>query len=60
MWASLLLYSQILDEIEANDYDNFTKRAYVSKVKKLAALPIAYGRSLVTPLSIRQSSLSKA
>jgi len=24
VWASLLLYRQILDEIEANDYDNFT------------------------------------
>nr|ACY70860.1 phytoene synthase [Coix lacryma-jobi] len=29
VWASLLLYRQILDEIEANDYNNFTKRAYV-------------------------------
>ncbi|KAL8166693.1 hypothetical protein V2J09_008192 [Rumex salicifolius] len=45
VWASLLLYQQILDEIEANDYDNFTKRAYVGKVKKLAALPVAYARS---------------
>lgn len=57
VWASLLLYSKILDEIEANDYNNFTKRAYVSKVKKLAALPVAYARSLVIPLSMRQSSL---
>ena len=49
VWASLLLYRRILDEIEANDYDNFTKRAYVSKVKKLAALPMAYTRSLIGP-----------
>ncbi|GKV00256.1 hypothetical protein SLEP1_g12978 [Rubroshorea leprosula] len=49
VWASLLLYQQILDEIEANDYDNFTKRAYVSKVKKFAALPIAYAKSLIGP-----------
>ncbi|KAA8526190.1 hypothetical protein F0562_008071 [Nyssa sinensis] len=28
VWTSLLLYRQILDAIEANDYDNFTKRAY--------------------------------
>ncbi|PWA74567.1 phytoene synthase [Artemisia annua] len=28
VWASLLLYRQILDEIEANDYNNFTRRAY--------------------------------
>ncbi|KAL6140401.1 hypothetical protein ACLB2K_058701 [Fragaria x ananassa] len=26
VWASLLLYRQILDAIEANGYDNFTKR----------------------------------
>lgn len=56
MWASLLLYRQILDEIEANDYDNFTKRAYVSKAKKLLFLPIAYTKSLVRP-SINLSSI---
>ncbi|XP_073112850.1 phytoene synthase 2, chloroplastic [Elaeis guineensis] len=60
VWASLLLYRQILDEIEANDYDNFTKRAYVSKAKKLMALPIAFGRSLVSPSSRKQPSLGKA
>ncbi|NP_001284425.1 phytoene synthase, chloroplastic [Cucumis melo] len=49
VWASLLLYRQILDEIEANDYDNFTKRAYVSKAKKILALPMAYGRALLGP-----------
>ncbi|KAK1295617.1 hypothetical protein QJS10_CPB15g00151 [Acorus calamus] len=58
VWASLLLYRQILDEIEANDYDNFTKRAYVSKVKKILALPVAYGRSLIRPSRIH-SSLTK-
>ncbi|OVA04085.1 Squalene/phytoene synthase [Macleaya cordata] len=47
VWASLLLYRQILDEIEANDYNNFTKRAYVSKAKKIVALPVAYARSMV-------------
>ncbi|KAJ6846399.1 phytoene synthase, chloroplastic [Iris pallida] len=46
--ASLLLYRQILDEIEANDYNNFTKRAYVGKAKKLLALPVAYGRTLIS------------
>ncbi|CAJ2652944.1 phytoene synthase 2, chloroplastic [Trifolium pratense] len=49
VWASLLLYRQILDEIEANDYNNFTKRAYVSKTKKLLSLPLAYARSMVPP-----------
>lgn len=51
VWASLLLYKQILDAIEANDYNNFTKRAYVGKAKKLVTLPIAYGRALVAPTS---------
>lgn len=59
VWASLLLYRQILDEIEANDYNNFTKRAYVSKAKKLMALPMAYGRSLLRPASLTHSSFVK-
>ncbi|CAN1199859.1 Phytoene synthase, chloroplastic [Linum perenne] len=50
VWASLLLYKQILDAIEANDYDNFSKRAYVGKVKKFASLPAAYGRAIMGPL----------
>ena len=55
VWSSLLLYRQILDEIEANDYDNFTRRAYVPKTKKLMALPKAYLRSLVVPSSSSQA-----
>ncbi|XP_022759397.1 phytoene synthase 2, chloroplastic isoform X2 [Durio zibethinus] len=55
VWASLLLYRQILDEIEANDYNNFTKRAYVSKAKKLVALPVAYARSLNNFSSLRKA-----
>ncbi|KAG4128221.1 hypothetical protein ERO13_D09G007800v2 [Gossypium hirsutum] len=47
VWASLLLYRQILDVIEENDYNNFSKRAYVGKVKKFASLPVAYGRALM-------------
>merc|ERR1719429_1008045 len=38
VWTALILYRGILDQIEANGYDNFTKRAYVSKTKKLAYL----------------------
>ncbi|KAG0582034.1 hypothetical protein KC19_3G028300 [Ceratodon purpureus] len=49
VWSALLLYQQILDAVEANDYDNFTKRAYVNKWQKFATLPIAYGRALVKP-----------
>ncbi|KQJ85699.1 phytoene synthase 2, chloroplastic [Brachypodium distachyon] len=46
--ASLWLYRQILDAIEANDYNNFTKRAYVGKAKKLLSLPVAYARAAVS------------
>lgn len=49
VWASLLLYRQILDAIEANDYNNFTKRAYVGKAKKLLSLPAAFGIALIGP-----------
>ncbi|GAB4855297.1 Platinum sensitivity protein [Ancistrocladus abbreviatus] len=59
VWASLLLYRQILDEIEANDYNNFTRRAYVNKTKKLLALPFAYTRSIIGP-SRMPSSAPKA
>lgn len=41
VWSALDLYRQILDAIEANDYDNFRKRAYVPKWRKLAGLPVA-------------------
>lgn len=41
VWSALILYRQILDSIEKNDYDNFTKRAYVTKWRKYASLPAA-------------------
>ncbi|XP_074576573.1 phytoene synthase 2, chloroplastic-like [Curcuma longa] len=47
--ASSLLYRQILDSIEANDYNNFTKRAYVGKAKKFATLPVAYAKAQLGP-----------
>jgi phytoene synthase len=37
--AAADLYRAILDEIEANDYDVFTRRARVSGRRKLARLP---------------------
>ena len=40
--SALVLYQQILDSVESNDYDNFTQRAYVPKWKKLRSLPISY------------------
>ncbi|XP_062079973.1 phytoene synthase 2, chloroplastic-like [Humulus lupulus] len=51
VWSSLLLYRSILDAIEENDYDNFTKRACVGRSKKLLMLSLAYTRSLSTPTS---------
>jgi len=40
--ASLDMYSTILDKIEANNYDNFNKRAYTSKFEKLMMIPMSY------------------
>ena len=42
--ASLDCYSAILDKIEENDFDNFGKRAYVSKEEKLMTLPSSWYR----------------
>lgn len=47
VWASLMLYQGILNEIEANNYDVFNKRAFVSKPKKTLYLPIAWLRAQV-------------
>jgi hypothetical protein len=38
-----------------NDYDNFTKKAYVPKTKKLMALSKAYLRSPMPPFSLSQT-----
>jgi len=40
--ASLDLYSRILDVIERNEYDNFRKRAFTTKLEKLAILPQSF------------------
>ena len=45
--SALILYRQILDAIEVNDYDNFTMRAYVPKWRKFASLPQALGRAVM-------------
>ncbi len=41
------MYRQILDAVEANDYDNFNMRAYVPKWKKFASLPKAFARAVM-------------
>eukprot|EP00636_Phaeomonas_parva_P011830 CAMPEP_0118878202 /NCGR_PEP_ID=MMETSP1163-20130328/18206_1 /TAXON_ID=124430 /ORGANISM="Phaeomonas parva, Strain CCMP2877" /LENGTH=387 /DNA_ID=CAMNT_0006814009 /DNA_START=124 /DNA_END=1287 /DNA_ORIENTATION=- len=40
--ASLNIYRDILRQLAENDYDNFRKRAYVSKFRKLLMLPEAW------------------
>ena len=47
VWASLMLYQGILNEIEANNYDVFRQRAFVPKCKKTLSLPIAWLRAQV-------------
>ena len=47
VWAAQMLYSQILDVIERNQYDVFRKRAYVPKLQKFCSLPVAWLRSQV-------------
>jgi phytoene synthase len=40
--SAAVIYAKILDKIENNGYDNFTLRAYVPKLEKMASLPRAY------------------
>lgn len=47
VWTALMLYRQILDVIERNQYDVFRKRAYVSGPRKLLSLPLARLRAEV-------------
>lgn len=50
VWSALDLYRQILDAIEANDYDNFSRRAYVPKWKKMASLPLSFSKAALPAL----------
>lgn len=47
VWAALMHYSRILTIIEGNDYNVFTRRAYVPQWQKLSSLPVAWMRSQV-------------
>lgn len=47
VWSALMLYSQILDVIERNQYDVFRQRAYVKKRRQLLCLPVAWLRAQV-------------
>lgn len=48
VWASLMLYRQILRAIERNHYQVFRERAYVSNWGKALALPVAWWRAQYT------------
>lgn len=41
VWTALMLYRKILNEIERNQYDVFSKRAYVPGVRKFFTLALA-------------------
>ncbi|MGK7874793.1 MAG: 15-cis-phytoene synthase CrtB [Xenococcaceae cyanobacterium] len=47
VWAALMLYQGILDVIERNQYNVFTKRAFVPKPEKMLYLPVAWLRAQV-------------
>jgi phytoene synthase len=47
VWSALMLYQKILDVIEHNQYDVFTKRAYVPGLSKLLIVAIARLRAEV-------------
>lgn len=47
VWSASMLYSQILDVIERNQYDVFQRRAYVPSLRKMSSLPIAWLRAKV-------------
>jgi 15-cis-phytoene synthase len=47
VWAALLLYQQILDSIERNQYDVFNYRAYVSTPRKLLGVPKSWLRAQI-------------
>ncbi|MCG9891988.1 MAG: phytoene synthase [Thermosynechococcaceae cyanobacterium MS004] len=46
VWSALVLYRQILDVVERNRYDVFTKRAYVPGVRKFLSLPNAWIKAI--------------
>lgn len=47
--ASLDMYSQILNVLEENNYDNFNRRAYITKNQKLCTVLVSYLRSKESP-----------
>ena len=50
------IYGKILEKLEANDYDNFRKRAYVSKMEKFTTLPSVWAKIQGMPKGRADSS----
>ena len=48
--AAATLYRGILDDLEANDYDNFKRRSHVNQRGKVARLAQAWWRANASPL----------
>ncbi|MGC1306127.1 MAG: 15-cis-phytoene synthase CrtB [Phormidesmis sp.] len=48
VWTALMLYRKILDVIVENDYDVFTRRAFVPKSRKFLCLPQALIRARIS------------
>jgi 15-cis-phytoene synthase len=57
VWAALIVYRKILDAIEANEFDNITKRAYVAKPRKMTLLPWAWACAALPQHARRISKL---
>ncbi|MBO0350447.1 phytoene synthase [Phormidium pseudopriestleyi FRX01] len=47
VWSATMLYSQILNAIERNEYDVFRQRAVVPRFRKMISLPLAWLRAQV-------------
>jgi hypothetical protein len=58
--AALEIYRQILFRLVDNDYDNLTKRAYVSKTDKFMMLPGIWWKSFTTQPDTPESVLGES
>ncbi len=54
------LYREILTQLVANDYDNFNKRAFVSRERKLLAVPPLWLKTMTGGFSIKSEGRGAA
>lgn len=52
--AAAELYRDILNDIEAHDYDVFSRRAHVNNARKLRQLPVIWWRTRTNQYDVRQ------